>query len=27
VIAGIVLALYELALSRLGHEPDGSEMA
>jgi hypothetical protein len=26
-IAGIVLALYELALSRLGHEPDGSEMA
>lgn len=27
VIAGIVIALYELALSRLGHEPDGSEMA
>jgi hypothetical protein len=27
VIAGIVIALYELALSRLGHEPEGSEMA
>ena len=27
VIAGIVLALYELTLSRLGQEPDGSEMA
>jgi hypothetical protein len=27
VIAGIVITLYELALSRLGHEPDGSEMA
>lgn len=27
VIAGIVIALYELALSRLGHEPGGSEMA
>lgn len=27
VIAGIVITLYELALSRLGHEPEGSEMA
>ena len=27
VIAGIVIALYEIALSRLGHEPEGSEMA
>jgi hypothetical protein len=27
VIAGIVITLYELALSRLGHEPEGSEVA
>jgi hypothetical protein len=27
VIAGVVIALYELALSRLGHEHDGSETA
>jgi hypothetical protein len=27
VIAGIVITLYELALSRLGHEPEGSETA
>jgi hypothetical protein len=27
VIAGIVITLYELALSRLGHEPEDSEMA
>ncbi|MGA9162263.1 MAG: hypothetical protein WB297_15550 [Actinomycetota bacterium] len=27
VIAGIVIALYEIALSRLGHEPEGSEVA
>jgi hypothetical protein len=27
VTVGILIALYELALWRLGHEPDGSEMA
>jgi hypothetical protein len=24
VIAGIVIALYEIALARLGHEPEGA---
>ncbi|HET8525452.1 MAG TPA: hypothetical protein VFM81_02315 [Actinomycetota bacterium] len=27
VIAGIVIALYEIALARLGHEPDDAEVA
>ena len=27
VIAGIVIALYEIALARLGHEPEGAEAA
>jgi hypothetical protein len=27
VIAGIVIALYEIALARLGHEPEGAEGA
>ncbi len=27
VLAGIVIALYELALARLGHEPEGAEAA
>jgi hypothetical protein len=27
VIAGVVIALYELALARLGHEPEEAEAA
>ena len=27
VIAGVLIALYEIALSRLGHEPESSGMA
>ena len=27
VIAGIVIALYEIALARLGHEPEAAEAA
>jgi hypothetical protein len=27
VIAGVVIAVYEIALARLGHEPDGAEVA
>jgi hypothetical protein len=27
VVAGVVIAVYEIALVRLGHEPDGAEVA